>query len=107
MFTQVRPCQIGQMVNQADKQIPSGCSVNQHLKIPSALKYALKKTFMVPRWLSLVERLPRKQQAAGSKPARGSLLSELKRIFFSQVFHFVLGLLESVLGGSVVCESVV
>ena len=26
----------------------------------------------MPRWLSLVERLPRKQQAAGSKPARGS-----------------------------------
>ena len=30
---------------------------------------------MVPRWLSLVERLPRKQQTAGSKPARGSTYS--------------------------------
>ena len=31
-------------------------------------------SILVPRWLSLVERLPRKQQAAGSKPARGSII---------------------------------
>ncbi len=30
---------------------------------------------MMPRWLSPVERLPRKQQAAGAKPARGSFVS--------------------------------
>jgi hypothetical protein len=29
---------------------------------------------VVPRWLSLVEQLPCKQQVAGSNPARGSYL---------------------------------
>ncbi len=33
----------------------------------------------MPRWLSLVERLPRKQQAAGSKPARGSICGFVER----------------------------
>jgi hypothetical protein len=41
----------------------------KHLKTWVSL---FSKRARAPRWLSLVERLPRKQQAAGPKPARGS-----------------------------------
>ena len=53
----------------------------------------------MPRWLSPVERLPRKQQAAGAKPARGSNLrfsGVYLRCAGSQIDLLIIAIAESV-----------
>ena len=60
-------------INEAILRVQATQSTTQTTQKTDKPKIASKSEMMKPRWLSSVERQPRKLLVAGSKPARGSI----------------------------------